>query len=385
MALPVVSVKPDIVIDTKNSIGVVVHSIRRSGRTRQRKPYTLPSSAYTLDAYVDDLGQYGYGGKAPISLSATAMSLYNLTNPTGGGIGLTTSYNQAWARFIARLQNEVRGDTDAMNASLGETFAEGHQALGMIVKRAGQLRLFARHLRRLELGRVRADLVEMTGRRDVRLPGNLRKNAKTFADNFLEFHFGWAPLLSDIHGAASVLMNGVPPVHVSAKGKSVDVIVNSHTVTPGPYGKTAVETRYGLATTTTRLSAYVKVSNPNVWLLNQLGLINPVTIAWNLVPFSFVVDWFVNISNVLNGYSDLMGLSLERTSRTDFRRINETRTYVSDYISPGPRGYSMRGTSVSMLRGATIGSGPQLEVKAFKGLSLVRGVTAISLLLQMLR
>lgn len=56
--------------------------------------------------------------------------------------------------------------------------------------------------------------------------------------------------------------------------------------------------------------AEVAVSNPNLWLANQLGLINPGTIALELVPFSFVFGWFVNLEQVISSMTDLYGLTL---------------------------------------------------------------------------
>ena len=41
---------------------------------------------------------------------------------------------------------------------------------------------------------------------------------------------------------------------------------------------------------------------------NQLGLLNPVSLAWELVPWSFVVDWVLPIGSVLSALSAPAGL-----------------------------------------------------------------------------
>jgi len=45
-------------------------------------------------------------------------------------------------------------------------------------------------------------------------------------------------------------------------------------------------------------------------LINAFGLDNPLAIAWEVVPFSFVVDWFLPINRYLKNISALNGLEL---------------------------------------------------------------------------
>jgi hypothetical protein len=42
--------------------------------------------------------------------------------------------------------------------------------------------------------------------------------------------------------------------------------------------------------------------------VNQIGLANPLSIAWEVVPFSFVVDWGLPIGNVLEALTATRGL-----------------------------------------------------------------------------
>jgi hypothetical protein len=38
-----------------------------------------------------------------------------------------------------------------------------------------------------------------------------------------------------------------------------------------------------------------------------LGIFNPLLIGWELVPFSFVVDWFIPVGSYLEGIDALLG------------------------------------------------------------------------------
>lgn len=66
-----------------------------------------------------------------------------------------------------------------------------------------------------------------------------------------------------------------------------------------------------LSTKTVRLQAQLDTLNPNVLLASNLGLTNPAMVAWDLVPFSFVVDWFLPVGKFLNSFDSHYGFSLK--------------------------------------------------------------------------
>jgi len=43
--------------------------------------------------------------------------------------------------------------------------------------------------------------------------------------------------------------------------------------------------------------------------LSQMGLLNPAEVAWELTPWSFVVDWFVPVGNVLEALTARVGVT----------------------------------------------------------------------------
>ena len=62
-------------------------------------------------------------------------------------------------------------------------------------------------------------------------------------------------------------------------------------------------------TTKVICTAGLRITNPNTALLTQLGLTNPLLVAWDIIPFSFVVDWFIPVSTYLKRYNDMAGFS----------------------------------------------------------------------------
>lgn len=53
----------------------------------------------------------------------------------------------------------------------------------------------------------------------------------------------------------------------------------------------------------------------------SLGLLDPLTLAWELIPFSFVVDWFLPVGTYLSQLTALNGLTL----------MNGFTSYTTDY------------------------------------------------------
>lgn len=76
-------------------------------------------------------------------------------------------------------------------------------------------------------------------------------------------------------------------------------------------------------------------------LVNQLGLNNPLLIAWNLVPFSFVVDWIYNISSKLEAieaFRDTVRLTGE-VALSKVSHFQKVRKHSMWYLTRDESGY----------------------------------------------
>lgn len=69
-------------------------------------------------------------------------------------------------------------------------------------------------------------------------------------------------------------------------------------------------------TVTVTVAAGYSVSNPNIWLLERAGLLNPALVAWDLVPGSFLLNWFGNFGQILGSITDFKGLTFDNESVT---------------------------------------------------------------------
>jgi hypothetical protein len=197
---------------------------------------------------------------------------------------------------------------------------------------------------------------------------------------WLEYSYGWKPLVQDIYTAVNVVQRPFP--FRTVRGKA--------------HGKYALSVPYGNYTThqyywgishyswdiRLLLQANVSVSNWVAWRANELGLTNPLSVAWEVIPFSFAVDWFVPIGNYLQSLTDFVGLNLEDSFVTWYgtlTRDDQPMWFGQTNVYP-----HQQDQRVDLTRRLVIPSPPKLHPR-FTGFYSARGANAIALLTTTLR
>jgi len=144
---------------------------------------------------------------------------------------------------------------------------------------------------------------------------DLDKNpAKAIAKAWLELQYGWKPLLDDVYGSAEAVAKAdLRQVgEMSSKKTSVSESWTENRSDNATYDWENKGTwKYSI-----KYVVYFTVPNENIKTLSELGIINPVSVAWELVPFSFVVDWFLPIGNWINSWDATSGLVFQKGSKT---------------------------------------------------------------------
>lgn len=283
---------------------------------------------------------------------------------------------------LNRLYDKVRESVQGPKGALLTSSLEWRESLGMIAKRSAQLRAAYSAVRRLDLKRA-ANILGMSSR-DLR---SIRKRVKGRAASptelWLEFWMGWAPLHGDIGHALETLsrapaLNQHFRVGVSYTGTKFETIDGDSKSSTSRFYERSQCTMKG------RYAAYGswKVTNHNYQLTQQLGFANPALTAWELVPFSFIVDWFTNVGQVLGALTDFMGVEFTNTGigvsrEYSFFRIGFTAEAINgQYLR---RYYSGGGTRTVKARNPWGFPTPRLSIELPR-LSLTRAATAISLL-----
>lgn len=280
------------------------------------------------------------------------------------GSGSEDAVNRARNKFISGLGER---------AEMAVNLAERRQAVDMMAKR---LMTMYHSLKLLRSGRALA-AARRLGIRYTRKPYVAVEDA---ANLWLEWHFGWSPLLADIHTGIEILSNPFRRVKVKGRGSCGWSYNSGVQGTPYQWFTTSV------GNWKAQVGAVAYTENPNLLLATELGIINPAVIAWELVPFSFVVDWFVPVGQYLNSYTDLTNVELLEPYTTI--RCPES-LWTSSYIEPPYHGLPGSTTSIVIkTHGMTRSLGiPDVKIiwAPPHGLSLSRAATALALTVQQLK
>lgn len=171
-------------------------------------------------------------------------------------------------------------------------------------------------------------------------------NGRHASKIWLENVYGWQPLLSDIYSVMNDQISDPPPFrHKVAVYKSYPAVgetLKKVIPTPGLTLNTTWKIHPYYRTT---IQADIKVKDPSVAFAQTMGLTNPMLLAWELLPYSFVVDWFLPIGPWLEAQQALLGLSVSNPAVTKTTFYYAEGATISSGISP----YKMNGTGQSRL------------------------------------
>lgn len=349
-----------------------------SVRTKQAKPYDTPAP-YTMNrVYTTSAKLFGrtvsHGGMA----NAGAVKGDYLCDPHGG---MSCTKNS-----IADAVNSARSKLlDSMNeqALWAVNYAQRRMAVDMIYSRVTQLHLFSRRLRRGDFnGAAHALGLRADAGIQRRYKFDARRDSKNYANAWLEYHFGWEPLIKDIGNSVDILQQPVPGGIVSVKGRKIEIDERLFQAINSSFKEYALRELKGYVRAKAGAEFYVKDSD--AYLANRMGFVSPLGVVWELIPYSFVVDWFSTVGDFLNQWTDFVGLEVRNPWYGYTMHIGSSR-YEYHYTTGGIlHGQEVLQTGLYSRRILGI-PGVTLKMRPPKRLSVVRAATAISLLVKFLK
>jgi len=276
-----------------------------------------------------------------------------------------------------------------VKVSLPIAFAEGRKTVQMLAETARKLAEAYKAFRKGNFRRV-AELLGVPSRK-----GN--------ANNWLQYQYGWMPLLMDLKGLADLAMQELalggrmPRFHAYGRAKengSLYQVIGSNDPLQkeniGGYTESTIEV--SPPELVGKAWLYLEVQYSDAALASQLGFggfSDIASVAWESVPFSFVFDWFVDVATMLAVSSSLKGLavldggcSLEQKSTVKKWASKPAwySNYAFSWVNPGP---VYQGTDMYYQRLTWNGDAPgYLNVRGFDGLNAKRIISAIALLTQ---
>lgn len=218
----------------------------------------------------------------------------------------------------------------------------------MVAARAWQI---GRSYMLLRQGKIKQAIAQFATLRQNKVPtrGDKPLKGKDLANAWLEMRYGWSPLMYEIQGAIELLEEKI----LGGKLARSYSKTTSSSYTDKSAVRTSGVTCVHDATINDHvtISCLIKPENPSRIILGQLGFDNPALIAYELMPYSFVVDWFYNIGDYLQSQTALAGLSLDYVSITKTRYLQDEITVLGPGDNPGSKpDYAGRHTYYSKLK-----------------------------------
>lgn len=215
------------------------------------------------------------------------------------------------------IRNKIRGDAANLGNMLGEyrQTAELFHDLAKIVSSRGAS-LIKRHPRLAKRGQRPIDL------------------GKSAADAHLQFVYGIKPLMQDLGTSVGEIVSRIqrPVVLMGSvqrrlRNRSVGYHIVTNASTPF-----VCKVDFDIQQfKRTKYAAYMR-TNDIATTLAQHGMLNPLSVAWEVTPYSFIIDWWANVGDVLASLDNLVMFS-------SLWVVNSTSTRTSRYYNTVPSAY----------------------------------------------
>lgn len=273
-----------------------------------------------MNPYFDQQTKYSYGqdslvyheGSNPNAVDFGCYAIPIVTNFIQPGYLPMAEHVPISNKCIQKLPSRMNGT----NFNLPLFLAEAHKSVAMVTKAASMInkvilktreRVNNRHGRKINGTYVPFVKGREAWQKDLDL---------SLHNMWLEYRYGWRLLLKDIIDSLKAtydLYNSSLKQRVTCADFAVTerTFVQPGTVNgrlggyfgPQQWDVTVTEKcRYDV-----KYVIYYRDNNPQLGTMQQYGITNPFLLAWELVPYSFVVDWFVPVGNLLQGLDAFLG------------------------------------------------------------------------------
>jgi hypothetical protein len=226
------------------------------------------------------------------------------TYPAGNFVDIGSSFNVGLANLtandtnhlLAKLFSKVKGH----ELQLAVCAAEGAKTIKLVknsiltvggalvdVKHGNMLRAAQR------LGLIKSTLGRAKSGRFFRNP-KASLSPEDISSRWLELQYGWKPLIEDVYQAAKAyeaLTSGPRTYYYKVSTKRRHHFDSS----PAPSGYTCMSVGELKQKMLYEYREVLPNDEPR-----SLGLEDPTVVAWELVPYSFVVDWFIPIGTYIS-------------------------------------------------------------------------------------
>ena len=233
-------------------------------------------------------------------------------------------YDNGLSESVTKALNSLSENYIGVGADLGEA----HQVIDLFSTSAARL---AAGLKAFKTKRFAEFALIFSDKTKGRVSPNLNR----LSDLWLEYSYGWKPLMSDLYEIYPHVVNAVyKPLFVRGYGHGT-----SSNKVAFVYDVLDV---HGSVSTSSKTELIGVVTKPWLYELQQIGLVNPLSVAWELVPWSFAIDWFVPVGAALQALTSTCGLAFDGGRTTNQTKDSLEIQLITDSSHEGD-GYWIEG------------------------------------------
>jgi hypothetical protein len=228
----------------------------------------------------------------------------------------------------AKARNRVILEAKNQKVDLGQVFAERHQTVLLFETTVKRVVRTVRYLRHANWNGAANELgIKPSRAQHAAFSKAHRKNPKqAIAQGWLELQYGWRPLLQDIYGSLELVQQKQArniPSRVQKSASEEDAPARSD-ISNGLITYITSQKRR----TVVKYVLYYSTPREILHTLSEVGITNPALVAWELLPWSFVVDWFLPVGNYISSWDAVVGLTFEKGVQTVFQEVIQEVTTV---------------------------------------------------------
>lgn len=301
-----------------------VHSEETAVGTSRRKPkgwipptgYSLTVRKYRRDAGYNETRYSNSNWQIIEGVIGGTGGRFNSLNNWNSCINETNaSAPMSTSAALVRARNKMKDS----KVNLGVAFAERNRTAQMVGDTAKRL---ARAVQDMRRGNFR----NAYRRLGISYNDSSGPKGSNWVNAWLQSQYGWKPLISDVYGAVAALSKR-PRSDFRVSSTAYRSDSESYSYDNGILDWSSHLADYGYRCEAVRhRGVFVRIDaipdNDLTMSLSSLGVTNPLEIGWELVPYSFVVDWFLPVGEWLSSMDAMLGYTSAYTSITTY---NECR------------------------------------------------------------
>lgn len=151
-------------------------------------------------------------------------------------------------------------------------------------------------------------------------------SSRDAAGRWLELQYGILPLMGDLKSGYDYIRENIETLMTYSVSHNFKSTVPLHNMWSNLAGYGQAQGSRGV-----RTKVYYVIDNHALRESAKLGLINPLVLGWELVPYSFVIDWFLPVGNMLEALDATVGTKFVSGTQTRWCDIDFTGFTREDY------------------------------------------------------